>query len=307
MKYLLFLNRFNLDINKLKNKIILLDKSSLFLDEGKNIIVETKLNIEKLSGFQEISKLVVLFNDWKDFSFKTIKEDCLKLCKDKEIKNYFIETHFHNKVPISARSIYKHINPYLKYEGVLFQENSSLIYIEFKKIDSKLNYRISYSNSLNNSNILKIDMSKFIAVLENPNLVSEVSDFLRLCWIFKIQLHIITKDKINFEKILKKAKEETKGIEYDKFKLIISDSLPKDYLLVGFSKHSDKNEKDMKNLILKDKKIALIFGDDKFGLSQETRDKLDYCFRLTPEGKKPLRASHALSYILGFYTAYNLD
>ena len=72
---------------------------------------------------------------------------------------------------------------------------------------------------------------------------------------------------------------------------------------IRFSKHSLKNEADMREIILQDKKIALIFGDDKFGLTQETRDKLDYSFRLTPETKKPLRASHALSYILGFYTA----
>jgi len=36
-----------------------------------------------------------------------------------------------------------------------------------------------------------------------------------------------------------------------------------------------------------------------FGLSQELRNKLDYSFRLTKETKKPLRGSHALSYVMG--------
>ena len=62
----------------------------------------------------------------------------------------------------------------------------------------------------------------------------------------------------------------------------------------------------MKDVIFNDAKIALVFGDDKYGLTQETRDKLNYCFRLTPEIKKPLRASHALSYVIGFYTAYKI-
>lgn len=309
MKYLLFLNRFEFDRNKLKNKISKLDNSATFEDGEKVIIVDSKLDAGKFMQFQEIFRVVILFKNWKDFGFQNLKKDCLDLCNDKNIKKYFIENKFYDKVPISAKSLYKHINPYLKHDGlVIDEENGTIIYIELKKFNDKLMYRLGYAeqNLFNKVNVLKVDMNKFAVVIENPNLVNEVSDFLRLCWIFKLPLHIITNDKIGFEKILRKAKEETKGIDYEKFDINISKGFPTGYILVGFSKHSDKNEKDMKEVLLNEKKIALVFGDDKFGLSQEARDKLNYSFRLTPEIKKPLRASQALSYVLGFYTAYNL-
>ena len=68
---------------------------------------------------------------------------------------------------------------------------------------------------------------------------------------------------------------------------------------VGFSINSKLNENNFKEFYNKNKKLILIFGNEKFGLTQNLRDKLDYSFRLTKETKKPLRASHALSYIMG--------
>ena len=120
-----------------------------------------------------------------------------------------------------------------------------------------------------------------------------------------INYYFITKDK-NFNKILNKAKKETKGIDYNKFNLKIVKDLPSGFSYVGFSKHSNENEKDMKNILLSDKKIALVFGDDKYGLTQDVRNKLDFSFRLTPELKKPLRGNQALAYVIGVYVGYRV-
>src|SRR3989344_3587561 len=57
--------------------------------------------------------------------------------------------------------------------------------------------------------------------------------------------------------------------------------------------------KNITNLINKAKEEAKGIPYEKFALTQNLRDKLDYSFRLTKETKKPLRASHALSYVLG--------
>ena len=142
-------------------------------------------------------------------------------------------------------------------------------------------------------------MEKFIVILENPGSVIEISDFLRICHIFKIPLYFLNTDsKFNF--LLEKAKKMTKGIAYDNFKINIIKEIPKDFVKVGFSIKASKNEKDLVK-IFENKKIALVFGDEKFGLKQETRDKMNFNIRLTPEIKKPLRASHALSYVLGIY------
>ena len=88
--------------------------------------------------------------------------------------------------------------------------------------------------------------------------------------------------------------------------MTITNNLPKNITLIGFSKHAQKKEIELKEHLKTKKPLALVFGDDKFGLSQETRDRMDIMFRLTPELKKPLRASHALSYVLGIYTSLKI-
>lgn len=311
MDYLLFLNRFEFDKDKLKDKINDLDSSSSFKDDNDNLLVSSKLDAKKIIVFPEVNHIAVVFTGWKDFGFKILKEDCLKLCKDKNIKDYFIEAKFYDKVAISARSLYKHINPYLKYESIIFGEDSkNIIYLELKKFDNRLRYRLSYSNSnlWNKANPLKMELSNFNVVLEEPRLVEEVSDFLRLCWIFKLPLFVLTKDQEKAEKIINKAKKITKGIEYDKFTLRYIPYLSKDFIKVGFSKHAMKNESDLLEFFKSnsDDRICLVFGNDTYGLSQDVRDDLDYCFRLTPNIKKPLKASQALSYVLGFYVSYNV-
>lgn len=307
MEYILLLNKFKQD--NLAKKLESLNIKILNKEEG-NLIIKTE-NIDKLLELQEISKILKVTTDWKKFSFTTLKIDSLNSIKDLKQKNYKIQTKFYDKIKISAKSIYKHINPYLKYESFIPNEENPeiILYIEIKKENNQILYRLSHSliEWYKIIKPIKMDYSKFIVVIENPSLVEEVSDFLRVCWIFKITLYIITKD-IHFDKILKNAKEITKGIEYEKMKFVISNKIPEDYILVGFSKLARQNEIELKNLLKKEnKKIALVFGDDKFGLTQETRDKMQYNFRLTPEIKKPLKASQALSYILGIYTSIKLE
>ncbi len=302
MEYLILFNRFNLDKNKFLQKI----NVKLIEDNENGSLVEGNLDLKEINNLQEVNSVFELVNNWKELDFRDLKKECLELVKEKKIKSYLIKTKFLDKIKISAKSVYKHINPYLKYDGFIVDEEDYdlLFYIEFRKEDKKVFYRLFYGYK-KEIKVIKMDLNKFTVVLENPSLVMEVSDFLRLCWIFKLPLIIVTKDK-NFNSTLNKAKEETKGIEYDKMKLSVMNELPKDYTLIGFSKHAAENEEGLIKLFKENKKFTLLFGDDKFGLSQEARDKLDYSFRLTPETKKPLRASHALSYVLGLYAGKNL-
>lgn len=310
MKLILFLNKFEIDRYILENKIKELDKNAAFEYKDNNILLNTNLNPEKLLNLQEVSKVLILSTEWKDFGFKALKEDCLNTCNKNNIKNFQIETKFYNKVPISNKSIYRHINPYLKHENILFNENGNILFIEIKKFEKTLKYRISHSTQKlwNKVNPIVPDFSNIYAVLEEPRLPDEISDFLRLCFIFKIPLIILTKDKSKIEKPLAKAKKITKGIEYEKFDLRFLPYLSKDFIKVGFSKHSLNNEKNLLNFFKEnnDTKMCLVFGNDTYGLSQETRDDLDYCFRLTPEAKKPLKANQALSYVLGIYSSLNM-
>ncbi len=310
MKLLLFLNKFEIDKNMLKSKIKDIDNNAKFEDEDHSILLTTQSEPEKLLKFQEISKISILATGWKDFSFKNLKEECLKLCKENNIKNFKIETKFYDKVPISSKSIYRHINPYLKHEGILFNKDENMILIEIKKFGKILKSRLSYSTHKlwNKINPIGLDLSNIYVVLEEPRLPDEISDFLRLCYIFKMPLIILTKDKENIKKPLEKAKKITKGIDYENFDLRFLPHLSKDFIKVGFSKHSTDSENNLMNFFKENHeyKICLIFGNDTYGLSQNVRDDLDYCFRLTPEIKKPLKANQALSYVLGIYAGLNL-
>ena len=301
MELLVFLARFDLSLEKIKDKIRACGKEIKITEGDGHLEVEGAVEIEKVIQLNEILKVVEVKTAWNELQFKKLKEDALKTVEGTE-KVYAIKTKFYQKIPISAKSIYKQINPFLKHEGFVPNETDweKLLYVEFKKENNKAFYRIGYALREWWEKVQPMNVEfNFTAVLENPSLVEEVSDFLRLCWIFKLPLVIVTQDKVKVESILKKAREVTKGIEYEKFDLKITDQFPKG-MLVGFSKNAAKNEKELVDFFNKsNERVYLVFGDDKFGLTQEARERMSVMFRLTPEVKKPLRASHALSYILG--------
>lgn len=317
MQFIIFLNRFDKDKSILEEKLVKLGVK-IISEEDDSLLVECS-DVNGLLDMQEIAKVIKIYSGWKPLNFKALKEGSLNAAIESKCKSYKIQTKFLTKIKISAKSIYKHINPYLKHEGFSVSEDKAevVLYIEFAKENDEIMYRISYALSAWYQPIASafVNYSNFAVVIENPTLVDEVSDFLRLCWIFKIPLYILTSNR-DFDKLLKKAQEITKGIDYSLMKLNIVDSLPNEYSYVGFSKLARENEKELKEFFVRNfdkdgkdsgnKKMAFVFGDDKFGMSQGLRDKMEYMFRLTPDLKKPLRGSHALSYVLGIYSCLKL-
>ncbi len=303
MQYLIFLNKFEIELDRLKTKLKELGASIIEKEDDNILFVFGKLEINKVKALQEVKQIIELYNDWRELNFKTLQTDCLKLAKTYKIKNYSIKTNFLNKIPISAKSIYKHINPYLKHEDITPDKDSSnQIYIQIKKENNKIYYKLGYSQI---EVMNREETKEFNVILEQPRLSSEIGDFLRLCWIFRLKLIIVTDNKEEFNKNLKKAKEETKGIDYENFQLEIVNEIP-DYLdIIAFSKHGKENEKKLIELFKENKSYGLLFGNDTYGLTQKARDKANYIIKLTEENKKPLRASHALSYVLGIYKVIN--
>jgi tRNA G18 (ribose-2'-O)-methylase SpoU len=291
MKYLLILNKFELDKNILKNKIkSRLNDSKFYEDNG--LILETEQDIKNILYFEEIEKILQLHKDWKKLDFKNFKNDFNNL----NIKTHFVKVKFLSKIPISAKSIIKKVNSALKQSN--YSENpEKYVYIEFIKKE-KPYYRtfLSQSSYYNKFNKQKNKYNMEI-VLENPEDKEEIKDFLRLCYIFDLSLNILTKK--NITNLINKAKQEAKGIPYENFTLNVNKKL--EGIKIGFSINSKSDENDFRNFYNKNKnnKITLVFGNEKFGLTQELRDQLNYSFRLTKETKKPLRASHALAYVLG--------
>ena len=291
MKYLLILNKFELSKERLKDKIKAeLNDSKFYEDNG--LILETQQDINKILFFEEIEKILPLCLDWKKLDFKTFKQDF----NDLNIKTHLVKVKFLSKIPISTKSIIKKVNSALK-QSRFSEHPEKVIYLEIIKKE-KPYYRIFIIPYLYWEKFkMGKDKLNVEVVLENPEDKEEIKDFLRLCYIFNLPLNILTNKNIN--NLIDKAKEEAKGIPYEKFILDINKKL--EGIKIGFSINSKLDEQDFKKFYNenKNKKILLIFGNEKFGLTQELRDKLDFSFRLTKETKKPLRSSHSLSYVLG--------
>ena len=313
MKYIINLNRFFMDFDKLESNIkdCAFGLRTIFFDKKNNrFFLETdSIDEGKLRKMAEISEVLPVFIGYKRFSsFSDFNLDILSCFKGvlSKPKTFKVKVKFMSKIPISSISVIKRINTLLKKEGLLFNEENPdiYIYVEFDKDNKGKKYLISMYNK---ENTQKQEYSSDRAIiLCNPGSIIEISDFLRLSYVFKIPLIIISENTPKFKFSLNKAKKITKGIAYDGFPLKIMVGLPQGYIFVGFSKLATENEQDLIPVLTKKAKLAFVFGDEKFGLSDKLRNKMDYMVKLTTEQRKPLRASHALSYVLGLEKALEL-
>ena len=228
MKYLLILNKFELNKEILKNKIkARLNDAKFYEDNG--LILETNKNVNEILYFEEVEKLLPLYKDWQKFDFKTFKENFSNL----NIRSYFVKVKFLSKIPISAKSIIKKVNSALK--GNYSENPETYIYIEFIKKKNIPYYRMFI---IPNKYWEKFKMQKnklnLEIVLENPEDKEEIKDFLRLCYIFNLPLNILSNK--NITNLINKAKQEAKGIPYENFTLNINKKL--EGIKIGFSINS---------------------------------------------------------------------
>ncbi|MBI5391546.1 hypothetical protein HZB00_00940 [Candidatus Woesearchaeota archaeon] len=301
MAYLLFLKKFSLSLPVFVQKLEkLFGKVSLQPDEKGYVLTGEAISIEKLLELPEVDAAYQLTTDWKPFSFFSLRQNCLEILQDQGKETYRIQTKFYDKVPVSVMSIYKHVNPYVKHEGFVPDETGFelVLFLEFKKDRKNIFYRVSFREKKASTTSLSYP---FAVIIEEPRTVEEVADLLRVCWIFQLPLYIVTTSIDEKKKLFLKAKELVKGIDLEQFTYFIQRNLPPGFTVVGFSKHAQKSEKEL--LPLFNQKLAFLFGNETYGLSQELRDQATVLIKLGPASKKPFTASQALSYVLGLYTA----
>ncbi|MFH1588756.1 MAG: TrmH family RNA methyltransferase [Candidatus Diapherotrites archaeon] len=187
---------------------------------------------------------------------------------------------------------------------------------ENKKINSKENKTIPAENKINSIENKKINSKEnkkpdseenketsseeeMVFVLVEPKTKNEVADFLRLAEIFQCKLILIDEDKRNARQLLFEAGEKVKSI---KSKKVIAEIHAKlinaieNYYSIGFSLWGKNSEKELINL--KHKKTALVFGNEKKGLSLESRKAVNLLVHLGPNSSQPMRSSQALAYAL---------
>lgn len=277
MKYSLILNKFEIGLDELKKKL-----KSFEIDK-----LTGRINTDENVELEEVDKVLLLENE-SFFSLENLRKDIEKI----KFNDFNLRVKSYVKIPpgLIKKKLYPVINKRLNENS----ENNVLIEL-FK--EEKIKYRIFSYREIKNE--CKNNMA---VLIENPRLAEEISDFLRLCLIFNLKMKVIYNNKKEFENLLNKAKKITKG-KLSEFNVEVVKDLNdvKDYVKVGFSKHSKKNEKDFIQFIKKENKLLFVFGNDTYGLSQKTRDRLDISFSLGPDKNKPMKANQALSYTLGIY------
>src|SRR3989344_2785630 len=293
MKYHLILKKYELNINKIKKK---LEPYQFSIDpRTKRFQISGDIKLEDLKKISEIDKILVEEKESSLFKLENLRKDIEVL--GKKIPNFNLQIKSSIKIPNS--SIKKKLFPVLKES----KESKNKVLLELFRENGKNFYRIFSLKEEREQD--KSKYNNITVLIENPRLVEEVSDFLRLCLIFNLKFKVIHSNKTEFEKILNNAKSITKGKLSD-FKVEVLKDLNQITLIkIGFSKHAQKNEKDFIDFLKnnKNKELLLIFGNDTFGLTQQTRDKLNHCFSLTQDRVKPLKANQALAYVLGIYTS----
>ena len=294
MKYQLLLKRFDLDINKVKNNINAFSKGTFTIDTlTKRLQFTGDLNIQKASLIGEIALILIEEKTPNLLKFENLRKDL-----DVRVK-------IHSAIKISTSSLKKKLSNYLEKSLVKVSDDAqTTLLIELFKEKGAINYRIfSYKQKIKPKQTNKF--SNITILIENPRLKEEISDFLRLSLVFNLTFKVIHDDKVQFEAMLNNAKKLTKG-KLGNFKVEIINNLSQlhGYIKIGFSKHAEKNEQDLITFLKENKnnKLLFVFGNDLFGLTQTTREKLPNMFSLTEEKIKPLKVSQALSYVLGIYS-----
>ena len=293
MRCHLILRKFDLDIGLLKKKLIGLG-GVVELD-----IVNERLNVEikdvkELNGLKEIESMLIEEKGKTGFKQESLRDDVLKIAGRFKDVNLKVKTYPGFRIPENAikKKLVKLVN--------LNQDSENVLLIELFN-DKGLFYRI-FSFQEKKISMDKSRFANITVLIENPRLVDEISDFLRLCLIFGLKMKVIHGNKNEFIKMLNKAKSITKGRLSD-FNVEVYHNLKeiKDCRKIGFSKNAGQDELQLKEFLKQNKgrKLLLVFGNDTYGLSQESRDDCGGMFHLTPDYEKPLKANQALAYVLG--------
>ncbi|GEM_PF-2972265 len=302
MSYQFILKRFDLDIKVVKSKITSLSKGVFSIDPISNRLVFLGNLDPRVESFPEIDKVLKEEKNKTPLKFQNLKEDCKEIAK--KYNKVALRIKMLAAIKLSSSSLKKKIADHLVKSNIHVEEDAPVsVVIELWKEQGAVYYRIlSHKNKVPEEN--KFRYKNLMIVIENPRTKEELSSILRLAVIFNVPLKIIHKEKEQIEVMINNAKKITKG-KLSRVNVEIVNSLDHihGHVKIGFSIHAKHNEDNFVDFLEKSygKKIAFVVGDDRFGLSQGTRDKVSHLFKLTQESKKPLKADQTLAYALGMY------
>jgi len=301
MAYLIKLARFIefSEQKEISNQIQQITNSNI-LEQNKRILIESKLNKQQLNELNQTHGINSIHEILKEKTTENLKELIEFLIQNAEFNETKIE--LQKGLPFHSQAIKERLHK----KGIkVIKGNKNLI--EIKQFQNKIITRIMKNLTLNElqekpkikiiQNTVK-EKKELIFVLVEPKTKNEVADFMRLSEIFQSKLYLIDSGE-HAKQLLSEASERVKSIKSNKIQVQIMDSLEKaiqDYYAVGFSLWGNKSEQKL--IELKNKKLALVFGNEKKGLSLDARQKLKEIIQLGPKSSQCMKSSQALAYAL---------
>ena len=148
-------------------------------------------------------------------------------------------------------------------------------------------------------------ITEMSVILFSPFTTIEIADFCRISLNFDFLEVFFSNENEKVPDIIEEtSKTLFKGIDKVKYKIIpsLNDFIRNNsekYSFLGFSLHASKNVHDLKKALKNSDKIpCIIIGNEVRGLEYKTQKMIDM-FKLGTGSSEPLRASHALAYVLG--------
>jgi len=228
------------------------------------------------------------------FSISSLKELVEAIVREVDGETFRLDLSLWKGVPFHKKALEERLVKKVS----LSDSAAKVVYVEAKPL-SKTQTAIRMGSYL--EPVVARNYSRFALVLEAPISKGEVVDFLRLGTAFRIPLHVVVGKKSR--NAIDGAKKIFKSFKSGKVILKEFKSVEKaveGFEPVAFTMWPTKNELSLDAVLNDpDKKIALIFGNEKEGLSFSTRRLVWKQFKLPTLSSEPLTASQAAAFVLG--------
>ena len=301
MLYLIELAKFDLDKDSFCQKLASRLSCSVTPDFlSSRLRVEGNCSVADFFSFSEVSRVFLVEVVESPLELSFFRSAVVDVAK--KYTSFQLQVKAYPGVGIPASAFKKKLaGPFITAGVSIVEEASVVLLLEIYKESGRLFYRLLTSSVAQK---LPSSSSSLTIVLEEPHLAEELADFLRLCYIFSLRLIVVHKDHAAASTLIGQAKKLCKGRLSTFDVRVVRHLRSVEGLLVGFSRHARDGESSCSSFLRSHRKepLVLVFGNDLYGLSQQSREALYVCFSLTASPQKPLKGNQALAYVLGMIT-----
>lgn len=293
MKYILRLARFvsRAESDNLKRD---LEKLGIRVLSSRHKIFKATLNqgqLKKIKDMPQVSSIEkVIFENQSTGSLL----DLVKILSEKLPEKYSLNTKIETGVSFHKRAIIERLKKKKKIHDNDADPFVLEAYSKEKDTIVSLSKKVVSTSTIDSANV-----SFVLEEVSNPH---EIADFMRLSLIFNAPLFLIRDSKNAVKRAYDQSKKLSKAEKSNKIQVHLINSITElnNKTLIGFSLWGKQTDKDIVSLRpkLKNKNLAIIFGNEFRGLKSKTIKECEYVFHLGPKSSEPFKANQAAAYFL---------